>query len=107
MALVQFTSKHTPGANWDYTVPFNLNVGVSIASASVAVVDSNGATVAGSDLAISGVSFGLISGTTYAVSFWASGGSEQTYSIAVTFTLSGSPVATGKRTVRLVCQQQV
>jgi hypothetical protein len=111
MSFSKFATSHDPQGREDYTWPFRLNTGESIASATIDVVDSNSESVdASTDLDIETIAHGQISGTLWGVTAWISGGSApvggaKTYYLRCRIETDASPSRKADRTAQLVCKQ--
>lgn len=107
MGFNQFPSAHDPnaGLSGPWTFRILLDAGETITGATVDVVDLKDEPIIGTDLIVSGVSVGLISGNTYGVSFYLLDGSLQIYNLRCRYITSNSPVTTYDATMLLKCAQ--
>lgn len=107
MSFDTFRRLHDPNAVMPVTFPFVLNPGEALAEATVDVVDPTSTTVdTDTDLVLTPASFGLISGTTYGVTTWVSGGSPGSYYLRCHVKTDSFPIARqADKTMELVCQQ--
>lgn len=109
MSFETFAAKHDPQARSDWTFPFRLSTGETIAAATVEVVDSTGTTVdLTTDLVIASTSFGQISGTLYGVTVWITGGTAGSkYYLRCRVETSNTPLSRkADKTMRLLCRQR-
>lgn len=104
----KFAQTHDPEDREDWTFPFRLSAGESIASATIEIVDSTSTDVdADTDLEIEAQAFGQISGTLWGVTAWISGGSPGDYFLRCTGETNSSPIARKfTKTMKLVVAQR-
>lgn len=104
MTLESFLQSKDPSDSKDYTFRFLLSTGEAIASATVTVVDATDTAIASTDLIVSNVSFGLISGQVYGVTFYVAGGSAGTYLLRCRLTTTSTPARQFDKTNQLICE---